>query len=177
MTEENNERKSTLWWHQIHEGRCCLRENTMPMDWMVPLIEAAVNRTGYATDVDGLLEINGHILVIEQKCQGAQAPLGQKAALERLQNPKSVSLLYIWVERDARGWPDVSRVRRLLFQPPKTTGEPKRVGFTELCDLLAEWLHKANHDSIDDMRASRPRLPRPPAREHKPDSAPWGLEV
>lgn len=47
------------------------------------------------TDVDGLVEINGHVLVMEEKAAGKSPDNGQRLALRSLSRLPLVTLLYI----------------------------------------------------------------------------------
>lgn len=51
-------------------------------------------------DMDGFIEINSHLLIIEVKSTGAEIPLGQKIAFENLSRKGKASILVLWGEKD-----------------------------------------------------------------------------
>lgn len=72
------------------------------------------------TDVDGMVEINGNVLILEEKGEGVGPDEGQRRALKVLSDMPQVTVLYmrprgdrmqvlVLGEGDAQGWQDVTR--------------------------------------------------------------------
>lgn len=85
---------------------------------------AAFPRRIRPTDVDGLVEINGHALFLEQKGPGVPLPEGQRRALRSLSRREAISTvffrppisaasdlecLFFGSEREMDGWQPFSR--------------------------------------------------------------------
>jgi len=59
------------------------------------LIDECFPRGIRPTDVDGLVEINGHILVLEEKGEGVFLEEGQRKALASLATREDVTVIYM----------------------------------------------------------------------------------
>lgn len=75
----------------------CYNDNLPSWDWMM----GAFPRSIRPTDIDGMVEVNGRFLFIEQKRAGAQIPHGQSLALKRLTAASPlVTVLILWETDD-----------------------------------------------------------------------------
>lgn len=86
-------------------------------DWMFPAFPRGI----IPTDVDGLVEIDGRFLLIEEKRLGAEPDRGQRLALERFSRLKPATVIYFRPGRDSEleaylpgytpGWKPTTRER------------------------------------------------------------------
>jgi hypothetical protein len=74
-----------------HSAKGCYYESLPDWDWVVKSFRGGV----YPTDIDGMVEINGHFLFIEQKKAGAPLPAGQTMALRRLAEQPNTTVLLL----------------------------------------------------------------------------------
>lgn len=57
------------------------------------------------TDIDGIVESNGHFLILEKKVSGAKIPKGQTYMHRAMGNLGVFTILYYFGYTDADGWP------------------------------------------------------------------------
>ena len=81
--------RSTFFRHECRV-RGCYVEQLPSWDHYI----RAFPRNIRPTDVDGLVEVNGHILVLEEKCVGKGPDEGQRRALQRLASLPNVRVVF-----------------------------------------------------------------------------------
>ena len=104
--------------YECAAGHCWLDEHVARLG---EFDECFPGRIGF-TDVDGLVERNGHALVIELKRPGAPLPTGQRIVLERMTTRMGddFQAIVVWGSQDWSGpleWQRWERGRPSLRQP------------------------------------------------------------
>lgn len=103
----------------------CYQERLPSWDWMQGCFPRGIR----PTDVDGMVEINGRVLFIEQKGCGAPLPNGQRLAMKALSEKDGVTVLFM------RATADVAVLDCLVFD-----GTPPQGWQPFTLDGLRHWL-------------------------------------
>jgi hypothetical protein len=69
----------------------CLQASLPMWDWIISCFPRGIR----PTDIDGMVEINGHVLFIEQKRAGATLPSGQRRGLLAMSRKPQVTVLFL----------------------------------------------------------------------------------
>lgn len=102
----------------------CYSESLPNWDWM---FDGIFPRNIGPTDIDGMVEINGHFLFIEQKGEGVSLTTGQLRAFRALARKENITVLFLRPRCD--GW-DV-----LIYDAAEPTG-----WLPQTHDWLKNWL-------------------------------------
>lgn len=102
------------------------------------------------TDVDGMVEINDHILVLEEKRAGVGLKRGQRRAFEALSRRERVTVLFFRPVKDKPGLIEV-----LVYD-----GESEPLGFQPwtrdyFLDWVEAWAMRADLRAPADLRSSQ----------------------
>lgn len=99
------------------------------------------------SDIDAIIEINGHALVMEWKQSQGTLPIGQHIMFERL--TRSCPLTVIVVDGDA----ETMTVRAMMVYKCGVISEPWRpADMDALRERLRQWNYVADHAPIDTAR-------------------------
>lgn len=89
------------------------------------------------TDVDGLVERRGHILVMEAKLPGVQVTTGQRITLDVLSKKPGVSVLIVWGKP---GQPE-----RIRFMGNNGERDWNEANIDTLREIVSKWFEHANN--------------------------------
>lgn len=120
--------------------RGCYLDALPSWDWLL----GAFPRGIVPTDIDGLVEINDHLLFLEEKGAGVVSPLGQRLALKALATRARTSVVH-WRPGER------TELEVLMFDPDPSGWEPATRA--ELRAWCASWARNADHGH--DERASQ----------------------
>lgn len=105
-------RSSAFRWDCSRSG--CYNDNLPSWDYLM----SAFPRGIMPTDVDGMAEVNGHFLFIEQKREGASVPRGQMRALKNLSLLSvKITVLLLKEAEDGSGALKVSAIKFGVQRP------------------------------------------------------------
>ena len=114
---------------------------------------------GRIGDVDGIIERNGHTLIIEVKTRGVRIPKGQKIMYESLRKQKN-SVIILWYEpsQEELNWIDLDKVTYAEFTMFGGEWRHLTKGLTTegLCTILRRWWRKAEEESWTKMMGVEP---------------------
>lgn len=96
------------------------------------------------TDIDGLVERNGHFLVIETKRPGVMVPLGQDIMFRSFVKACGAVVIVVWGERNSP-----AALRVYSTQHPDGRNEDN-AGIERLRLLVTRWFEKANAATVPD---------------------------
>jgi len=100
------------------------------------------------TDVDGLVERNGHFLVLEAKRPGVKIKAGQWWTINALRNTGLFTTIIIWGERNQ---PEQMQV---IYPIPYAPKQPEKAGITELRDIVSRWFQYAEKKRRSEANAN-----------------------
>lgn len=112
-------------------------------DWS-DLIDECFPRRIRPTDIDGMVEINGHFLFLEEKRCGVGPDEGQRRALRKLSRRKGITTVFF---RPALPG-DADKLQVLIFDQCDPEGWQDRTrGW--LKEWLADWCASADREPVD----------------------------
>lgn len=89
------------------------------------------------TDIDGVVERNGYILVLETKLRNVPLPVAQERAFKALVQHNNATVIVVWGEQ---GRPEQLRVYSRMFPE----GRDEAGGLDRLRQLVSRWFEKAD---------------------------------
>lgn len=90
------------------------------------------------TDVDGLVERNGHFLLLEAKAPGVPVKQGQWWTFNALRNTGYFTIIVVWGQTNA---PEAMQV---LYPPPLAAGPKKQADLNDLRNVVSWWFARVN---------------------------------
>jgi hypothetical protein len=130
-------KSSDLRYECVRDG--CFIDTLPNWDWM----KGCFPRGIMPTDVDGMVEINGHTLFIEQKRSGASLDGGQRLAFRRLTEDPRITVLFLRATESAEHY------ECLIYDVDEPAGWQRWS-----VDFIRAWLQNWSIQVADTGRAS-----------------------
>ena len=94
MLDEINRQDRTTFNHKCDVEGCWITKNAAPFGALKDCFGGKIR----PTDIDGIVERNGHFLIFEWKRDGVPIPLGQKILFEKLTIHEDITVFVVWHE-------------------------------------------------------------------------------
>lgn len=91
------------------------------------------------TDIDGCVERNGHILVIEAKSPGVEIPTGQEIMFKNMTKTGKISVMVVWGE--------TNKPEEMKLFSPFGEEEKKKVDISGFRERVTSWFKWADKQS------------------------------